>query len=141
MFVEEKDLRRRFDAYDDEVLLRILTVERAQYRGEALAAVEAVLTRRGVPAPTFFPEPSPAAVAAPAAQGQAATPTSPYQFIDFCFDAVLLSLVCWAAVKLWAWTDVPSSSIVGQVAFGVLLGQLLVSAAALRQKWRAKQWS
>lgn len=141
MLVGERELYRRFSSYDDEELLRILTVERAQYRGEALAAAELVLTQRGVPPPMFFATPGPAAVAAaPATPGGATRPKSPYHFFHFAFDVVLFALVCWALGKLWAWTIADMGGLWGQVAFYVMAGHLLASAAALRSKWRAVKW-
>ena len=135
---DEKKLYRRFSAYDDKELLRILTVERAQYRDAALAAAEQVLMRRGVAPPTLYATPGPRAVVA----GQATTrPKSPYQLIDFGFDALLFLLVCWAIGKLWAWTISSTWGLWGQLAFYALAPQLLGSAVALRRKWRAKQWN
>ena len=134
MFAGERELYQRFAAYDDEELLRILTVERAHYRGEALTAAENVLMRRGVAPPTFFPAPAPPA---PQAQGQ---PKGPYQFVHFAFDVVLLALVCWAIGELWAWTIATPWGLWAQLAFYVMTLQLLASAAALRGRWRAKEW-
>ncbi|MFL6254623.1 MAG: hypothetical protein ACJ74T_06350 [Pyrinomonadaceae bacterium] len=135
MLPGERELYRRFAAYDDEELLRILTAERAKYRGEALAAAEMVLTQRGVAPPTLFPTPGP-----PTAAGTATRPKNPYQLTHFAFDVLLLCLVCWGVGKLWAWTIATSLGVWSQLVFYVLAAQLLGSAAALRRKWRAKKW-
>ena len=141
MIPGERELYQRFAAYDDEELLRILTDERANYRSEALAAAEMVLTQRGVAPPTFFATPGPlAAAGSPATQGRAARPKPPYQLIHFAFDVVLLWLVCWALAKLWSWTMSSPEWLWNQLAFYVLASQLVGSAAALRRRWRTKEW-
>ncbi|HEX7315588.1 MAG TPA: hypothetical protein VF297_16835 [Pyrinomonadaceae bacterium] len=138
MLTGQKSLYELFAHYDEERLLRILTVERAMYRPEALTAAENILTERGVELPLIpfgMPEP-------PAAQATApARPTRPYQLIDAVFDILLVCLVCWAAVKLWTWTMVsPEWGGWSQFAFWLLAPQLLGSAVALRQQWRTKKW-
>lgn len=131
----ERELYQRFADYDDEVLLRILTAERARYRTEALAAAEMVLIQRGVAPPTLFTAPEP-----PPAHGKA-RPKTPYQFIDLLVDALLLLVVGWAWNKLWLWTEAPNwGGPLGNVAYWVLTFGFLCSIYSLRQKWRAKEW-
>jgi hypothetical protein len=133
----ERELYQRFADYDDEELLRILTDERAQYRSEALAAAEMVLMQRGVALPLVpFGATEPPA---PHAKGQA-RPKSPYQLIDAAFDVLLVCVVCWAIVKLWAWTMASPEWGWSQLVFWLLAPQILSSAVALRRKWRAKEW-
>jgi hypothetical protein len=130
-----KSLYELFADYDDERLLRILTAERAMYRPEALTAAEQVLTRRGVPTPTFFPEPEPPAQhVGPRAQ-------NPYQFIDLWVDALLLVLVVWGWTKVWVWTEGPyGGGPLSGLAYWVLTFGFLCSVYSLRQKWRAMKW-
>ncbi len=136
MVAEERELYRRFAAYDDEELLRILTVERAQYRSEALAAAEIVLAQRGVATPTFFTATEPPGVHVK----KQARPKSPYQLVDLVLDALLVCLVCWALIKLWSWTMASPEFLWHQVAFYTLAAQLVGSAIALRRRWRTKSW-
>lgn len=126
-----------FADYDEERLLQILTAERANYRGEALAAAEIVLLQRGV-APPLAPFSAPE-LPATDVKGRA-RPKSPYQLIDAAFDVLLVCLVCWAIVKLWAWTMVSPEWGWSQFVFWLLAPQVLGSAVALRRKWRAKEW-
>ena len=139
MLVDQVELYRRFADYDDEVLWHILTVERAQYRGEALAAAEMVLRHRGVTPPAQHQgarEPPPAAQAPAPAR-----PKTPYQFVDVVFDALLFGLVCWALRKLWGWTGMPFAGLWGELAFLMLTLGLLEAAVSLRRRWRAKEWN
>ena len=137
MVAWERELYERFAGYDDEVLLRILTAERAKYRTEALAAAETVLMQRGVALPLVpFDEPEPPA---PNVKGQA-RPKSPYQFIDLCVDLLLFALVYWALTKLHDWTHPPEGVPLGDLIFCALTLGLLGSVFSLRRKWRAKEW-
>ena len=131
-----RELYQRFADYEDDELLRILTAERAKYRSEALAAAEMVLVQRGVAPPTLFTAPEPPAVRV---RGRT-RPVSPYQFVDLVFDTLLVCLVCWALVKLWSWTMAAPEWLWHQVAFYALAAQLVGSAAALRRRWRTKEW-
>ncbi|MBV8859068.1 MAG: hypothetical protein JOZ02_19205 [Acidobacteria bacterium] len=143
MLAGERELYQRFVAYDDEELLRILTVERAQYRSEALAAAELVLMHRGVAPPTFFHAPGPTAVVAPPAapQGRGAGPGSPYELPDLCVDALFFLIAAWGWKKLWDWTEAPNwGGPLGSVAYWVLTFAFLCSIYSLRRKWRAKEW-
>jgi len=137
VFAKQKSLYELFAGYDEERLLRILTVERAMYRPEALTAAEKVLTRRGVAPPTFFPAPvSPA----PHVGGHARA-KSPYHFIDLCVDAVLALLVVWGWKTLWAWTEAPNvGGAFGNIAYWVLTYVFLCSVYSLRRRWRVKKW-
>ncbi len=135
MVVDEKDLYWRFADYDDEELLRILTVERARYRDEALAAAEMVLAGRGVAPPTLFRPSEP-----PPPQGRA-RPKSPYQVIDLIVDALLLLVVVWGLTMLHLWTRTPAGGPLGDAAFCALGFALLCSARSLRRRWREKQWN
>lgn len=134
--VGERELYQRFADYDDEELLRILTVERAQYRSEALAAAEIVLAQRGVATPTFFTAPEPPVVHVK----NQARPKSPYLFIDLVFDLLLVCVVCWSLGKLWAWTMAPAEWEWSQFLFYILAPQVIGSAVTLRRKWRTKKW-
>ena len=136
MAAGQGEIYRRFAAYDDEVLMRILTADRAKYRREALAVAESVLVQRGVAPPTLLPAPWPP----PAPPGAKARTQSPYQFVDLLFDTLLVWLVCWALVKLWSWTMSSPELLWQQAAFYILAGQLVASAAALRRRWRTKVW-
>ena len=137
MVAGERELYERFVDYEEEQLLRILTVERAMYRPEALAAAELVLMRRGVAPPTFFPAPlSPA----PHVGGHARA-KSHYQFIDLYVDALLVLLAVWGWMKLWVWTEGPNGGgPLGNVAYWVLTYGFLCSVFSLRQEWKAKMW-
>ena len=130
-----RELYQRFADYDDEELLRILTVERGRYRREALVAAEMVLWQRGVATPTLFTAPEPLAA------HLAARAKSPYQFIDLLVDALLLLLVVWAWKTLWVWTEEPNwGGPMGSVAYWVLTFEFLCSVYSLRQRWRTKRW-
>ena len=130
MVTRQKSLYELFADYDEERLLQILTVDRAVYRPEALAAAEMVLTARGVALPTFFPD-----QAAPPAGRQA---QGSYQLSDLGLDASLLLLGIWGWTKLWEWTAGPNvGGALGDVAYWVLTYMFLCSVYSLRQKWRA----
>jgi hypothetical protein len=143
MVAGERELYQRFAVYDDEELLRILTAERAQYRREALAAAEMVLTQRGV-APPAAPYPDlplwPPKIEPPPAQAQRPlTPKTPYQLIDLFFDVLLIGFVFWAMKKLESWA-LMSGEVWGGITYGVLFIALIRSASSLRERWRAKKW-
>ena len=133
MLPGERDLYRRFAAYDDEELQRILTVERAKYRREALRAAEMVLTQR---ARGMTPAPDTAPVShAPQAQ---ARPKSPYELPDLFVDAFLVMLAVWGWKKLWVWTEAPYWVWpLGSVAYWGLTFAFLCSIYSLRRKWRS----
>jgi hypothetical protein len=134
----ERELYERFVNYEDEELLRILTVERARYRREALVAAQMALARRGVAVPTLFIEPEPPATAAQG--GPMTRPKRPYQPIDLCVDALLVLLAAWGWKKLWGWTEAPYWVWpLGSVAYWVLTFGFLCSVYSLRQRWRAKE--
>jgi hypothetical protein len=132
----ERELYERYVGYDDEELLRILTVERRKYRREALSAAEMVLRQRArgiLPALDAAPEPP-----APQAGGRA---RGPYQFIDLCVDALLILLAAWGWQKLWVWTEAPFWVWpLGSVAYWGLTFAFLCSVYSLRQRWRTKKW-
>jgi hypothetical protein len=134
--VDQIDLYRRLAAYDDEVLWRILTVERASYRDEALAAAEMVLRHRGVTPPhVHAPEPQ------PAAQAEAqAHPKSRYQPIDFFVDVLLLGFLYWVTVRMDVGTVVPESWLVDAALRLLFAGSLTVLVMYLRHVWRTKVW-
>ena len=135
MLAGERELYERFADYDDEVLLSMLTAERARYRSEALAAAEMVLMHRGVAPPTFFAAP------VPSASHVAWRPKTKYQFIDLLVDALLLVLTVWGWKKLWVWTEGPNwEGLLGSVAYWVLTYGFLCSVYSLRQRWRTKKW-
>ena len=141
MLPRERELYRRFADYDDEELLRILTVERAQYRSEALAAAELVLLHRSHGAPTLSHAPGPPATVAQTAPqgGQGARPKSPYELPDLFVDAFLVMLAVWGWQKLWVWTEAPYWVWpLGSVAYWGLTFGFLCSVYSLRQKWRSK---
>ena len=135
MLVREKELRRRFERLADDELLRVLTVERAKYRPEALAVAEMVLMHRGVAPPVHLDALGPPASPV---KGRARA-KSPYQFIDLCVDALLALLVVWALEKLGDWTETPGHAW-GHILYWALTLGLLGSVFSLREKWRTKEW-
>src|SRR5687768_3298843 len=104
MFAGEQELSRRFAAYTDEELLRVLTADRAKYRPEALELVGRELSHRGLsPPPVAAPPPAKVGPRAADGRGQG-RPKSPYQLIDLLFDAALGVFAVWAVIKLVEWT-------------------------------------
>ena len=137
MIPGERELYRRFAAYDDEELQRILTVERAQYRREALAAAEMVLRQRArgiTPTLDTVPEPP-----APYVKGRPRA-KSPYQFIDLCVDAVLFGSLYWVTGGLGGGTLFPGVWLLDAVTRLLLSALVTVLVIYLRHGWRTKEW-
>jgi hypothetical protein len=138
----EKELSQRFADYTDEVLLQILTTDRAQYRPDALELAGRELTHRGLSLPltTFTVAPSPPPVQATPQVAQARKrPKSPYQFIDLLFDAALCVFAIWAVVKLVEWTDA-LGEVWSHFVFWAAFFGLISSMSSLRKRWRTREW-
>ncbi|HEV3467783.1 MAG TPA: hypothetical protein VG148_00570 [Pyrinomonadaceae bacterium] len=141
MLVRDKSLGQRFAGYTDEELLRILTVERAQYRRVALEAAETELMRRGVappaPPPVGAPEPE---VPEPGSGQEQNQPKSPYQLVDLFVDVVLFGLAFWSLDKLEGGPLLPGAGFLDGVVRGLLATAVCTAALWLRHRWRAKEW-
>jgi hypothetical protein len=141
MFVGERELYQRFIGYDDEELFRILTVERAQYRNEALAAAERVLMQRGMN-PSLVPA-APSARAAqmspPAAGGQA-RPKRPYQLVDLFMDALFFTFLYWVTSEMDSGSVLPESWLADGAVRLLFIASLTLIVMYLRQVWRTKKW-
>ena len=134
MLTGERELYQRFVAYDDEELLRILTVERAKYRSEALAAAELVLTQRSLAAPPPFRAPEPPRVHV---KGCA---QNPYEPLDLFVDAVLFGSLYWVTGKLGSGTLFPDVWLLDAVMRLLLSASVTVVMIYLRHGWRTKEW-
>lgn len=134
MIVGERELYRRFVAYDDEELLRILTVERAQYRREALVAAELVLTERSLAPPRPFRAPAPPSVQT---KGRA---QRPYEPIDLLVDAILFGSLYWVTGMLGEGTLLPGATLLDGVMRLLLSASVTVVVIYLRHGWRTKEW-
>lgn len=139
MFAGERELYQRFVAYDDEELLRILTVERAHYRSEALAAAETILVQRGVATPTFFdaPWPPPATHVNVNVKGRA---KSPYKAIDLVVDALLFGFLYWVTSEMDVGSVLPESWLADGAVRLLFVSLLTLGVMYLRQVWRTKVW-
>ena len=137
MVAGERELYQRFADYDDEELLRILTVERAHYRGEALAAAERVLARRGVEPPPFFNAPWPPPAAHPYVKARA---KSPYEPIDLLVDALLFGFLYWVTGEMVVGSVLPESWLADGAVRLLLISLLTLGVMYLRQAWRTKVW-
>ncbi|HEX6185424.1 MAG TPA: hypothetical protein VFZ44_16175 [Pyrinomonadaceae bacterium] len=139
MFAGEKELSRRFAAYTDEELLRVLTADRAKYRPDALELAGRELSHRGLsPPPDAAPPPARVGPRAAGYQSQG-RPKSPYQLIDLLLDAALGVFAVWAVVKLVEWTAA-LGGFWGSVVFCVTFLGLVVSFSSLLERWRSKKW-
>jgi hypothetical protein len=134
MLAGERELYQRFAAYDDEELLRLLTVERAQYRTEALSAAEVVLRQRGIPQPApFIPQ------QAPPAPGRA-WPGNPYRLIDLFVDAILFGTLYWVTSEMDGGSVLPESWLADGAVRLLVITLLTLLVTYLRQGWRTKTW-
>jgi len=130
----ERELYQRFVKYDDEVLLRILTVERAQYRSEALAAAELVLMHRSLAPPPPLPAPEP-----PGAHVKGGA-KNPYEPIDLFVDAILFGSLYWVTGMLGEGTLLPGATLLDGVMRLLLSASVTVVVIYLRHGWRTKEW-
>jgi hypothetical protein len=141
VFAGEKELYQRFVGYDDEELFRILTVERAQYRNEALAAAEMVLMQRGMPSPLVpAPLPAPSAQMSPPAAGGQARPKRPYQLVDLFMDALFLTLLYWVTGEMDSGSVLPESWLADGAVRLLFIASVTLIVMYLRQVWRTKKW-
>ena len=137
MLAGERELYQRFAAYGDEELLRILTVQRAHYRPEALLAADRVLMqRRGVSPLTFIPAAVPPATPVKVKRGT----KGPYQAVDFLVDALLLGFLYWVTWAMDVGSMMPESWLADGAARLLFVTLLTFGVMYLRQVWRTKEW-
>jgi hypothetical protein len=139
MRATQKSLYELYADYDDERLLRILTVERAMYRPEALSAAEKVLMQRDV-SPPLEPAPPPAFTAQPMTTGGRARPKSPYRPIDFGVDVLLFSFLYSTTRAMDVGSVLPESLLVDGAVRLLFIISLTVGVMYLRNGWRTKEW-
>ena len=137
MFAGERELYERFVRYDNEELLRILTVERVKYRPEALSAAELVLLHRGAATPpTLHPTPGPS----PPSVGGRAGPLRPYRGIDLCGDVIIFAALYYVTFQTDFGAIAPDFWLL-DCAIRLLFGFFItLFAIYVRHAWQTTKW-